>query len=350
MNILKRILRIFSPYLDRRASHLGAGLAFVGLALLATTAMAEEVVILDGDSVVRIEGLEVVDDFGEIQVYDVEFISDTGADLYGSSFDFPEEDLALSAIISIQRALNENNPTPSTAGPKNTDRFYIPVEWENGLIGAVGAEYFGTTVGWDECEIDCPAGTAILKANDVFTYAKFRAADGAPSPDENFVISLEEPVQDVVMGGIGNLRGWAVSDDGIDRVEMWLNGAFLFDVPYGGERTDVQAIYPETSGSLQSGYSLAYGYSNLGAGTHTMTARAYNKLGEVKEASATFTVVVLAKDFIPATDEVSTEQASASFQGDEVQLNGVSIDGQLYDLLLKWRTAEQGFEIIEADF
>ena len=79
-----------------------------------------------------------------------------------------------------------------------------------------------------------------------------------------------------------------------------------------------------------------------------MLNRAYNKVGDVLEASATFTVVELHKSFIPASDEVSVEDASCSLEDDEIALRNVSIDGKDYDLLLKWRTAAQGFEIIEA--
>ena len=163
-----------------------------------------------------------------------------------------------------------------------------------------------------------------------------------------FTLSLEEPIRDEVHGGIGNLRGWAVAEDGIDRIEMWLNGSFLFEMPYGGDRSDVAAAYPNVAGAQQSGYSMAFGYSNLGAGTHTMTVRAYNNAGDVLETSATFTVVELHNSFIPASDEVSVEDASCSLDNDEISLRDVSIDGVMYDLLLKWRTAEQGFEIIEA--
>jgi len=162
-----------------------------------------------------------------------------------------------------------------------------------------------------------------------------------------FIVSLEEPVQGLVHGGIGNLRGWAIADAGIDRVAIYIDGQYAFDAPYGGERTDVGDAYPGVPGSGDSGFSLAYGYSNLEPGEHTVTARAYANQGGFQESSATFTVVVFHKNFIPANDVVDTSGAGISGGGDEIQLNGVSIDGQLYDLLLKWRTAEQGFEIVE---
>lgn len=170
-----------------------------------------------------------------------------------------------------------------------------------------------------------------------------------PSPDNALVFEhvLEEPLIGEVHSGVGNLRGWAVASDGIDRVEMWLNGRFLFEMPTGGDRADVAAAFPDIVGAQQSGYSMAFAYSNLGAGTHTMTARAYTTQGAMAASSSTFSVVTLDKNFIPASDEVATGAATCELGGDEIELFDVFIDDRVYDLLLKWRTAEQGFEIIE---
>lgn len=192
------------------------------------------------------------------------------------------------------------------------------------------------------------ANTNTAAVNSVTIMKLFLAGTMIPPQLGGWAISLEEPIVNEVHGGIGNLRGWAIDPEGIEKVEMWLNGAYLFDVPYGGDRPDVGAAYPEVPGSGKSGFSMAFGYSNLAAGEHTMTARAFNSLGEVREASATFSVVTLHKNFIPSSDVVSTDDASCDTSNDEVRLGDVAIDGKLYDLLLKWRTAEQGFEIIEA--
>lgn len=163
----------------------------------------------------------------------------------------------------------------------------------------------------------------------------------------NITLSLEEPVASEVHGGVGNLRGWAISPDGISRVEIYIDGAFAFEAPYGGNRPDVAAAFPETTNSISSGFSLAYGYSNLLPGEHTVTARAYSLLGAQKDASATFTVVAFDKVFIDANDEVNASGATVTANGDEISVENVSIDGRLYDLKMQWRTAEQGFEIIE---
>lgn len=121
----------------------------------------------------------------------------------------------------------------------------------------------------------------------------------------------------------------------------------MYVAPFGGERTDVAEVYPDIAGSDNSGFSRAFGYSNPGVGEHTIMARAFNSLGDYMDSTATFQVEAFHKNFIPKGDIVDTSKSSMTATGDEILLDNVSVDGQLYELRLKWRTAEQGFEIIE---
>ena len=99
--------------------------------------------------------------------------------------------------------------------------------------------------------------------------------------------------------------------------------------------------------SRESGFSLAYNYNVLGAGEHTITAVAYSVDGETFESSATFNVVRFDSEFIVGADAVKLGNATCAMTGDEISLVDAVVDGTLHDLILKWRTAEQGFEIIE---
>jgi len=159
--------------------------------------------------------------------------------------------------------------------------------------------------------------------------------------------SLEEPINGEIHSGIGNLRGWAISNNGIDRVEIFIDGKYMYDAPYGGLRVDVEAGFPTVDGSLYSGYSLAFGYADLGAGQHTVRAVAYDSLGNSTEQSSTFNVVIYDKNFINSNEVVDLSGSTVSASGDEVMINGASIGQQGYNLKLKWRTAEQGFEVME---
>jgi hypothetical protein len=140
------------------------------------------------------------------------------------------------------------------------------------------------------------------------------------SADDVLRIMLEEPVAGEIHGGVGNLRGWAVATDGIDKIEIMIDGEYAFDAPYGGARGDVGGAFPEVANASQSGFSLAYAYSNLSPGSHTISAIAHTLEGETQTSSATFETVRFKQSFI---------------------------SGDTYDMVLDWRTAEQGFEIVQ---
>jgi subtilisin-like proprotein convertase family protein len=160
-------------------------------------------------------------------------------------------------------------------------------------------------------------------------------------------VVLEEPILEEIHTGVGNLRGWAVADEGIEKVEIYIDGAYSFDAPYGGVRTDVRDAFPDVEGSENSGFSLAFNYSNLSLGPHTIAAVAHNGLGVTKESSADFNVVRFDSSFISDLNAVDLSEGSCSLGTDEVSLTDVTVDGSLHDLVMKWRRAEQGFEIVE---
>ena len=169
-----------------------------------------------------------------------------------------------------------------------------------------------------------------------------------PTPPSVFRVALEEPVNGEIHSGVGNLRGWAVASSGITKVEIFIDGGYEFDAPYGAVRGDVGGAFPDVENATNSGYSLSYAYSLLSAGEHTITAVAHSESGAIKERSNTFTVVKFrSSDYITDPNAVDLNEASCSLEGDEIEVIDSMIDGLIYDLKLKWRTAEQGFEIIE---
>ena len=49
--------------------------------------------------------------------------------------------------------------------------------------------------------------------------------------EDVFRLMLEEPINGEIHGGVGNLRGWAVASDGIEKVEIFIDGEYVFDAP-----------------------------------------------------------------------------------------------------------------------
>lgn len=170
--------------------------------------------------------------------------------------------------------------------------------------------------------------------------------DDLPDP-RPLILKLEEPVDGEAISGVGNLRGYALGLDGVTKVEIFIDGEYAFDAPYGGSRTDVQDAFPDIPGAESSGFSLAYGYANLSPGVHSITARAMTPQGKVAEATATFAVLAFQQDFIFANQPVVIPTDGVFVSGDEINIRELSVDGQVFDVTLRWRTATQGFEIIE---
>jgi hypothetical protein len=190
--------------------------------------------------------------------------------------------------------------------------------------------------------------TSVLRRLPAWVALTVGAATATFVTASDVMIMLEEPVAGETHGGVGNLRGWAVGDSGIDKIEMWIDGVYAFDVPYGGARGDVGGVFPDVTDSTESGFSMAYSFSSLSSGVHSAKAIAYDNLGNTKESVTTeFSVVKLAEDFIGDPNAVNLDGASCGLESDEITLIDASVSGEPVDLLLKWRAAEQGFEIIE---
>lgn len=173
------------------------------------------------------------------------------------------------------------------------------------------------------------------------------AAANAEGSGSTLRVNLEEPVNAEIHSGVGNLRGWAVASEGIEKVEIYIDGSYQFDAPYGGRRVDVGAAFPDYPDSMESGFSLAYTYSNLAPGTHTIEAVARSADGREERSTATFEVVKFAQNFISDPQAVNLDMAACTTEGDEISITGAVVAGETYDMVLDWRTAEQGFEIIE---
>jgi len=158
-------------------------------------------------------------------------------------------------------------------------------------------------------------------------------------------VAIEEPVAGGMHSGIGMIRGWAVSSDPIERVEVFVDGEYLFDIPYGGARQDVGSIFEEIPNSEQSGYASAVNFSGLDKGDHDLVIRVTDRFGSVVERSVEFGVTRFEKSYISVDDYVELGWASISALGRSISITGAWIGEQTYDITLEWRPESQKFEV-----
>ncbi|MCP5158013.1 MAG: Ig-like domain-containing protein [Gammaproteobacteria bacterium] len=164
----------------------------------------------------------------------------------------------------------------------------------------------------------------------------------------DLILSLEEPTTNSTYTGVANIRGWAVGSAGIHRVELYVDGALKTNIPIGGRRTDVGAAYPSYPNSADSGFSMAFNYSGLAAGQHTIRVRAVDQEGTAKDSSATLNVTRFDNAFILDPARISLDGATISHDSSRsIFINNMSADGKTYDIRLDWRTALQGYAITQ---
>lgn len=172
----------------------------------------------------------------------------------------------------------------------------------------------------------------------------------AMAADET-ILFVEEPITNSTYSGVTNLRGWAVSINGIDKVELLVDGTLVDVIPSGGLRSDVGNSFPTYPNSRNSGFSMAFNYSDLSPGQHTFTIRAVDNLGNAKAQTVTlFTVRFdVENNFLSDPTKVSLNGATLGVgpNGRSVSIKNMQVDGKSYNVLLDWSTPMQGFAITQ---
>ncbi|MBE2294635.1 MAG: hypothetical protein IAF00_06770 [Phycisphaerales bacterium] len=162
----------------------------------------------------------------------------------------------------------------------------------------------------------------------------------------DIILMVEEPRSSETYSGVANLRGWAVSSVGIDRIELYVDGILHSSIPTGGQRTDVGDTYPSYPDSATSGFSMAFNYSGLLFGAHSMLIRAVDTGGATQDAEVSFYVTRFANSYISDPTKISLSNASTTIDtARSFLLKNVVVDGKNYNLRLEWRTEAQDFAI-----
>lgn len=95
---------------------------------------------------------------------------------------------------------------------------------------------------------------------------------------------VDDEVQEPVLGSLA-LHGWVLSSDGVESIEIFVDGEAVGAAHHGMRRPDVAALVPEREDALGSGFAFLVPHWKLAAGQHTLriTLRDRNGVEEVKE-------------------------------------------------------------------
>ena len=186
---------------------------------------------------------------------------------------------------------------------------------------------------------------AFLCCASVWLVAVADASEG----DATFRLKLEEPINGEIHMGIGNLRGWSVASSGIEKVEIFIDGVYRFDIPYGGLRREIGKAFPDIEGSELSGYASSVNFNGLSKGNHTLVVQVTDVFGSVVTRSVKFNVTYFDKGYLSASDVIELGWSNIQGLGDNISIEGARVDGEIYDIEIKWRTKSQGFEIVRIE-
>jgi hypothetical protein len=110
-------------------------------------------------------------------------------------------------------------------------------------------------------------GRRTININNSINQAPFGFTD---IPDGNGVYNVS---------GAFPVNGWAADTDGIQRIEVLVDDGVLQAAMHGDPRPDVAATFPDFASAMFSGFVANIDSTRIQNGVHTLTVRAYDRLG-----------------------------------------------------------------------
>ena len=165
-------------------------------------------------------------------------------------------------------------------------------------------------------------------------------------------MQFEEPSADNLAAGVNSLRGWAFSDVDIDTVELLINDQLVGEIPYGAPRGDVQNAFPDAPNALYSGFGATVNFGLFDAGDYDFAIRVTDTDGDTRVVERSITVGNFAEEFVSADQDLNLDNANVTGSGSSINIEGLVIDDQAFDITLNWLNSQQsfGFQSIGAPY
>jgi hypothetical protein len=95
---------------------------------------------------------------------------------------------------------------------------------------------------------------------------------------------MDSPAQGAVLRGTATLSGWALCEDGIENIAVYVDRSFVqMAGKLNGARPDVISLYPAFGGVTDMEWIAKLETASLSPGPHDILARAISKKGAVRD-------------------------------------------------------------------
>lgn len=117
-------------------------------------------------------------------------------------------------------------------------------------------------------------------------------------------------------GGSISLQGWALDDDGIAAVDIYVDGVIAGRAHYGKPRVEVSREFPNYPDSSRAGFAFILDSTQYLNGTHEVSARVRSKTGETRYLSEVHEIL------FTNTDHTLLPFGKITFPNDNVEMRG----------------------------
>lgn len=134
----------------------------------------------------------------------------------------------------------------------------------------------------------------------------------------------DAPHNESTVTGMTKIKGWFLDADGVNKLEVLVDGKVVGEVTYGKKRSDVLAVFPEYQNEY-AGYEYMLDTSKLSNGKHTIAIRETSNKGikTTLDSRTIFVASLLAKGYVDAPYDNQSVNGSVKVIGWFLDGNGV---------------------------
>jgi len=99
-------------------------------------------------------------------------------------------------------------------------------------------------------------------------------------------VDVPAPGKEAVFNGNSVIEGWALSDEGIQEIALYVDRQYLSSAQIAISRPDVTAAFPKEAHAGNSGWRAAIDVTNLAVGSHDVVVQAMGRNGAKRDIGA----------------------------------------------------------------